>query len=87
MLKLNRPAIVKAITFGKYSKSHSCNLKKFSVFGGMQDENLAELLNGFVVSLLCICDILRCTFEYSACMFVVYVGMFKLIYALQRIRK
>lgn len=52
ILKLNRPAIVKTITFGKYSKTHVCNLKKFSILGGMQDENLSELLNGSVVFIM-----------------------------------
>ena len=31
MLKLNEPAIVRSITFGKYDKDHVCNLKKFKV--------------------------------------------------------
>lgn len=65
MLKLNRPAIVKAITFGKYSKTHSCNLKKFSVFGGMQDENLAELLSGFVIFSLYIHEIIQQIFDHT----------------------
>lgn len=43
-LKLERPAIVKTITFGKYEKTHVCNLKKFKVFGGLNDENMVELV-------------------------------------------
>lgn len=45
-IKLDRPAIVKTISFGKYNKSHVCNLKKFTVVGGMQDSNFSELLAG-----------------------------------------
>lgn len=44
-LKLERPAIVQSITFGKYEKTHVCNLKKFKVFGGMSEENMTELLS------------------------------------------
>uniref|UniRef100_A0A3Q3BLH4 Muskelin 1, intracellular mediator containing kelch motifs n=1 Tax=Haplochromis burtoni TaxID=8153 RepID=A0A3Q3BLH4_HAPBU len=45
ILKLERPAIVQSITFGKYEKTHVCNLKKFKVFGGMSEENMTELLS------------------------------------------
>ncbi|XP_036764906.1 muskelin isoform X1 [Manis pentadactyla] len=45
ILKLERPAIVQNITFGKYEKTHVCNLKKFKVFGGMNEENMTELLS------------------------------------------
>ncbi|KAM7121221.1 muskelin isoform 4-T4 [Molossus nigricans] len=45
VLKLERPAIVQNITFGKYEKTHVCNLKKFKVFGGMNEENMTELLS------------------------------------------
>ena len=45
MLKLERPSIVQSITFGKYEKTHVCNLKKFKVFGGMSEENMTELLS------------------------------------------
>ena len=33
ILKLEKPAIVTKITFGKYERTHSCNLKHFKVFG------------------------------------------------------
>ncbi|XP_062574316.1 muskelin-like isoform X1 [Saccostrea cucullata] len=46
MLKLEKPAIVECITFGKYEKAHVCNLKKFKVFGGLNDEHMIELLEG-----------------------------------------
>ncbi|KAG1683384.1 Muskelin [Nymphon striatum] len=44
-LKLEKPALVEKITFGKYEKIHVCNLKKFKVFGGLEDENMVELLD------------------------------------------
>lgn len=44
VLKLERPAIVETITFGKYEKTHVCNLKKFKVFGGPTDDHMIELL-------------------------------------------
>ncbi|XP_030373545.1 muskelin [Scaptodrosophila lebanonensis] len=45
-LKLKRPAIVKKIKFGKFEKSHVCNIKKFRVFGGLDDEHMVLLLEG-----------------------------------------
>uniref|UniRef100_A0A3P8UPD0 Muskelin 1, intracellular mediator containing kelch motifs n=1 Tax=Cynoglossus semilaevis TaxID=244447 RepID=A0A3P8UPD0_CYNSE len=45
ILKMERPAIVQSITFGKYEKTHVCNLKKFKVFGGMGEDNMTELLS------------------------------------------
>ena len=47
MLKLEHPSIVETITFGKYEKTHVCNLKKFKVFGGLNDENMIELLEKY----------------------------------------
>ncbi|XP_043224158.1 muskelin-like [Amphibalanus amphitrite] len=44
-LKLKQPAIVRTITFGKYEKTHVCNLKKFKVYGGLCEDNLIELLD------------------------------------------
>ncbi|KAK2151233.1 hypothetical protein LSH36_371g00004 [Paralvinella palmiformis] len=32
------------IKFGKYEKTHVCNLRKFKVYGGLSDENMIELL-------------------------------------------
>lgn len=45
ILKLTEYAIVKSITFGKYEKTHVCNLKKFKIFGGLDDDNMIELLD------------------------------------------
>jgi hypothetical protein len=39
---------MRSITFGKYEKTHVCNLKKFKVFGGMNESNMVELLEGYV---------------------------------------
>ncbi|XP_012154161.1 muskelin 1 isoform X2 [Megachile rotundata] len=44
ILKLQCPSIVKKITFGKYEKTHVCNIKKFKVYGGLEPENMMELL-------------------------------------------
>ncbi|KAK0090010.1 hypothetical protein PV325_004143 [Microctonus aethiopoides] len=45
-LKLRQPAIIKTITFGKYEKTHVCNMKKFKIFAGMEYENMTEILRG-----------------------------------------
>ncbi|KAG8038628.1 hypothetical protein G9C98_007335 [Cotesia typhae] len=46
VLKLSRPAIVKFLTFGKFEKALVCNIKKFIIYGGMEHENMTELLKG-----------------------------------------
>ncbi|GLV40092.1 muskelin [Carabus blaptoides fortunei] len=46
ILKLINPAIVKTVTFGKYEQTHVCNVKKFKIFGGLEPDNLIELLEG-----------------------------------------
>ena len=33
------------ITFGKYHKVHVCNLKEFKVYGGIDKDNMTELLH------------------------------------------
>ncbi|KAJ1789918.1 hypothetical protein LPJ62_002187 [Coemansia sp. RSA 2167] len=43
-LRLERPALVRSIKFGKFYKTHVCNLKEFKVFGGMTQDNMVELL-------------------------------------------
>lgn len=46
-LKLDKPAVVHTITFGKFHRVHVCNLKEFKVFGGLsEDGKLVELLHG-----------------------------------------
>lgn len=49
--------IVKAICFGKFEKTHVCNLKRFQVFGGLTEEGMIELLEGYDT----VCTILYCT--------------------------
>jgi len=44
VLKLEHLAITQTITFGKFEKSHVCNLKKFKVYGAVDDANYTELL-------------------------------------------
>lgn len=46
ILKLEKPATVTKMTFGKYQQNHVCNLKKFKVFGSLNDdhEHMMELL-------------------------------------------
>ncbi|XP_066584109.1 muskelin [Prorops nasuta] len=43
-LKLLFPSIVKTITFGKYKNTHVCNIKRFRLYGGLEPENMMELL-------------------------------------------
>lgn len=47
ILKLQSPSVVKHITFGKYEKTHVCNIKKFRIFGGLEPENMMQLLERF----------------------------------------
>ncbi|KAJ2745700.1 hypothetical protein GGI20_001975 [Coemansia sp. BCRC 34301] len=43
-LRLERPALVRSITFGKFYKMHVCNLKEFKVYGGMTQDDMVEIL-------------------------------------------
>uniref|UniRef100_A0A1A9ZKV8 LisH domain-containing protein n=1 Tax=Glossina pallidipes TaxID=7398 RepID=A0A1A9ZKV8_GLOPL len=45
-LKLRRPSIVRKIKFGKFEKSHVCNIKKFRIYGGLNEEFMPLLLEG-----------------------------------------
>jgi muskelin len=45
LLKLDHISVVQTITFGKYHKVHVCNLKEFKVFGGIDPNQLSELLH------------------------------------------
>ncbi|XP_037947851.1 muskelin [Teleopsis dalmanni] len=45
-LKLKRPAIVQYIKFGKFEKPHVCNIKKFRVFGGLEENNMVPIAEG-----------------------------------------
>jgi hypothetical protein len=33
------------VTFGKYEKAHVCNLKRFKIYGGNDEDNFIELLD------------------------------------------
>ncbi|XP_055628729.1 muskelin isoform X2 [Toxorhynchites rutilus septentrionalis] len=45
-LRLERPAIVTKIKFGKYEKTHVCNLRKFKILGGLDDARMVLLYEG-----------------------------------------
>ncbi|KAH9942390.1 Muskelin N-terminus-domain-containing protein [Epithele typhae] len=44
-LKLKQTSILKGITFGKFYKSHPCNMKEFKVLVGMHETNMTEILH------------------------------------------
>ena len=44
-VKLERPAVLTNIKFGKFEKTHVCNLKRFQVFSGLEENNLIEVLD------------------------------------------
>ncbi|XP_071816652.1 muskelin-like [Apostichopus japonicus] len=44
-LKLEKLSIVESITFGKYEKTHVCNLQKFQILGGLSEGKMVDLLN------------------------------------------
>lgn len=46
ILKLNHPAIVRKIRFGKFEKNHVCNMKKFKILAGMNENSLIEVCKG-----------------------------------------
>ena len=48
VLKLSHTAVAQSLSFGKYEKTHVCNLKKFKVYGGMTEENMIEILSRYV---------------------------------------
>lgn len=44
-LKLEKTAVINNITFGKFEKTHVCNLKRFQVLGGLDEDSYLELLD------------------------------------------
>ncbi|KAI7898194.1 Muskelin N-terminus-domain-containing protein [Cokeromyces recurvatus] len=44
-LKLDKPAVACEILFGKFHRSHVCNLKEFKVYGGLDPNDLKEILH------------------------------------------
>ena len=49
ILKLDKPAVVMTVTFGKYEKTHVCNLRKFKIYGGLNDDHMTELLHRYCI--------------------------------------
>ena len=49
MLKLEKLAIIKSITFGKYEETHNWNLKKFKIYGGITADTQIELLDRYTI--------------------------------------
>ncbi|KAL7749767.1 hypothetical protein RI367_004643 [Sorochytrium milnesiophthora] len=45
-VKLERPAVVQSIMFGKHHKPHVCNLKAFRVYAGIDPASMFEVLQG-----------------------------------------
>lgn len=48
VLRVARPSVITHIKFGKHEKTHVCNLKKFRVFGGLEEDKLQLLFDGYV---------------------------------------
>lgn len=46
ILRLESPAIVKSIKFGKFDRSHVCNLRRFDVFGSWNENGFIKLYSG-----------------------------------------
>ncbi|KAI8976566.1 Muskelin N-terminus-domain-containing protein [Pilobolus umbonatus] len=49
-IKLEKPAIACEILFGKYHKGHVCNLKEFIVWGGLELNEMKEILHKGLVN-------------------------------------
>ncbi|OWA52837.1 Muskelin [Hypsibius exemplaris] len=45
-LKLNTVSIVHQLTFGKYEKMHVCNIRKFQIYGGLDESGMLLLCEG-----------------------------------------
>ncbi|CAO3593221.1 unnamed protein product [Absidia cylindrospora] len=43
-LRFDQPVVARALLWGKFHRSHVCNVKEFKVFGGMDPNNMSELL-------------------------------------------
>ena len=75
LLKLEKLAIVKSVTFGKYEETHTWNLKKFKIYGGTTTNTQIELLDGYalLISLLvCVTPLRR---RISIAQFVCVSGL------------
>ena len=47
-LELDSTSVVKSITFGKFSRSHACNVKKMRVEGGLEEGSMVVLFEGYI---------------------------------------
>jgi len=45
LLKLERPAIITSVKFGKFEKPHVCNPKRLKIFVGMDENSFMEVLD------------------------------------------
>ncbi|KAI8368114.1 Muskelin N-terminus-domain-containing protein [Radiomyces spectabilis] len=44
-IAFENPVVAKSILFGKFHRGHVCNLKEFKIFGGLDPDNMTELLH------------------------------------------
>ncbi|KAI7872075.1 Muskelin N-terminus-domain-containing protein [Spinellus fusiger] len=44
-LRLDNPAIIRNITFGKFHRDHASTVKEFKILGGMNEDNMVEILH------------------------------------------
>ncbi|KAI8333811.1 Muskelin N-terminus-domain-containing protein [Chlamydoabsidia padenii] len=44
-IRFDQPVIARALLWGKFHRSHVCNVKEFKVYGGMDPTNMTELLS------------------------------------------
>lgn len=58
-LKVSKPAIVSKILFGKYEKSHPCNIQKLKVYGGLDAEHTDVLLERYLFWPSCQCCVME----------------------------
>lgn len=45
LLRLDTLAVVKSITFGKFHKTHPCNMKEFKVYVGLHQDHMVQVLH------------------------------------------
>ncbi|CAO3610091.1 unnamed protein product [Cunninghamella echinulata] len=48
-LEFDKPVVASALLWGKFHRSHVCNVKEFKVYGGMDTNNMSELLSSQVL--------------------------------------
>ncbi|KAI0030784.1 Muskelin N-terminus-domain-containing protein [Vararia minispora EC-137] len=45
LLRLDKPAVIQSISFGKYHKPHPCNMKEFKIYAGLNANEMTEILH------------------------------------------